>query len=92
MLEQRKTGAGSPMGVQDFQRTAKALGRLIDDPEALIQARAEILATFEAEVAGAALRLHQEGYSYADLARAEGITRQSAHERWTKSWKKWGLK
>lgn len=92
MLEVKKTGTGSPMGVQDFERQARNLGRLIDDPEALGQAL-QVLASYEREIAAAALRLHEEdGYSFTDLARSTGTTRQTAAERWTKAWKKWGLK
>ena len=92
MLEIKKTGTGSPMGVQDFERQARNLGRLIDDPEALGQALT-VLATYEREIAAAALRLHEvDGYSWTDLGRANGVTRQTAQERWSKAWKKWGLR
>jgi hypothetical protein len=90
MMEQSKTGAGSPMGVNDFLRTARNLGRLIDDPEALGQAM-EVVEAFEREVAVAALRLKEEGYSFTDLARANGTKRQTAAERWGKAWKRFGL-
>lgn len=90
MLEQSKTGAGSPMGVKDFERTARNLGRLIDDPEALGQAMA-IHEAMAVEIATAAHRLKAEGYSFTDLGRANGTTRQTAQERWSKAWKKLGL-
>jgi hypothetical protein len=90
MMEQSKTGAGSPMGVKDFERTARNLGHLIDDPEALGQAM-EIHEAMAREIAAAALRLKEEGYSYTDLGRANGVTRQTAQERWSKAWKRFGL-
>ena len=90
MMEQSKSGAGAPMGVRDFERTARSLGRLVDDPEALAQAL-DIVAVFEREVAAAALRLHQEGFSFTDFARATGTKRQSARERWGKTWARLGL-
>jgi hypothetical protein len=51
----------------------------------------EVVACFEREVAAAALRLKEEGYSYTDLGRANGVTRQTAQERWSKAWKRFGL-
>jgi hypothetical protein len=89
-LEQTKT-PGSGMGVKDFERIGRGITRRIDDPEALGQMM-EAVAAMERELAAAALRLHDEGFSFTDLARANGTTRQTAQERWTKAWKKWGLK
>ena len=94
MLEQSKTGAGSPMGVNDFLRTARNLGRLIDDPEALGQAMA-VVEAFEQEIAAAALRLKAEGYSYADLGRANGVTDartvQALHQNGRRDLRMWRM-
>lgn len=66
MMEQNKPSRAkgeppAPPGVNDFKRQARALGPLIDDPEALGQALA-IVEAFERE------------------------------ERWTKTWRRFGLK
>lgn len=90
MMERSKAGAGSPMGTEDFLRQARALGRLVDDPEALGQALV-IVEAFEREVAAAALRLHTEGYSFTDLGHANGTKRQTAAERWGKAWRRFNL-
>lgn len=81
MMEQRKPGPGQPMGVLDWRRTVAALGRQVDDPDALAQAYT-VLDAMESALVEAAQRLMAEGYSYADLARPFGITRQGARKRW----------
>jgi len=90
-LEDTKKVPGGGMGVRDFERIGRGITRRIDDPEALGQMM-EAVAAMERELAAAALRLHQEGYSFTDLGRANATTRQTAQERWTKAWKKWGLR
>lgn len=86
MMEQRKSGPGTPMGVDDHKRNMRALGRQVDDPEALAQAL-EIAAYLDTVIADAARRLLDKsdpsmGYSYTDLARVCNITRQGARKRW----------
>lgn len=81
MMEQRKAGAGSPMGVKDWKRNMKALARQIDDPEALAQVM-EIQEELDRQMTEAVSRLLDEGYSYTDLARPTGITRQAMRQRW----------
>lgn len=81
MMEQRKPGPGQPMGVLDWRRTVASLGRQVDDPDALAQAYT-VLDAMESALVEAAQRLMVEGYSYADLARPFGISRQGARKRW----------
>lgn len=84
MMEQRKPGPGQPMGVLDWRRTVAALGRQVDDPDALAQAYT-VLDAMESALIEAAQRLMVEGYSYADLARPFGISRQGARKRWPRT-------
>ena len=81
MMERKKSGKGSP-GVEDWKRTLRALGPQIDDPEALAQAL-EIEAELKAVIAGAVARLMDvDGYTFPDIARGAGLTRQGARWRW----------
>jgi hypothetical protein len=73
------------MGVDDWKRSMRALGRQVDDPEALAQA-VEIAEYLDTVLLDAARRLLDKGdrsmgYSYTDLGRALGITRQGARKR-----------
>src|SRR5262245_23337154 len=86
MMEKRKSGPGTPMGTEDWKRSMRALARQVDDPEALAQV-AEIAEYLDEMVLAAARRLLDKtdrsmGYSYTDLGRALGITRQAARKRY----------
>ena len=62
-------------------RHAKALGRIDEDPEG-VQQLLEILAAFETEVAKAVQTAHQH-YSWAELAKPLGISRQAMAKKYT---------
>jgi hypothetical protein len=65
------------------QRMLRALGKRVGDADiAMLPGLAEIPRLGEHLLGIAARQLHEEhGYSWADIGRALGITRQSAHER-----------
>jgi Homeodomain-like domain len=90
MMEQKKARKGAPMGVLDVLRIVRSIGRRVDDPEGLGQLM-QIQAAVELEVARVAHRLYEEGFSYTDLARAAGTTRQTASQRWPAAWRRHGL-
>ena len=73
-----------PETVARYERHAEALGRAIDDPEAVRQAL-DILALFEAAVDRNVVRLRVSGdASLGQLAAALGISRQAVSQRWPK--------
>lgn len=65
------------------QRMLRALGRRIGDADiAMLPGLAEIPRLGEGLLGIAARQLHDEhGYSWADIGRVLGISKQSAHER-----------
>lgn len=82
MMEQSKTGAGSPMGVRDFLRAVRSIEALIDDPEAVAQAL-QIQAELDRVITDAVYRLRtSDHFSYTEIAAATGLTRQGARARW----------
>lgn len=84
MWEQKKTAAGARPGVADYVRQVRAMGAAIDDPDALFQAD-QVIEAAEVAFGSAVVRLlTEDGYSWADIGRPFGISRQAARERWNK--------
>lgn len=70
-----------PEQVKSYRRQLGAMAQRADDPEALHEL-AQLAAELDALVRLRAHALHGEGYSWADLGRPAGITRQGALRRW----------
>jgi hypothetical protein len=74
-----------PEEVKRFERHVRAIAAAADDPEGLAQAlqlQEQLAAAIEVRV----VHLREvDGFSWADLARPLGITRQALAQRFTKS-------
>lgn len=72
-----------PEDVRRFERDINAIGRKVNDPEAFAQA-VHLYGQLEGVLKGAADRLRTvDGFSWTDIGRALGITRQGAQQRWS---------
>lgn len=69
-----------PDEVSRWRRHARALGRKADDAAGLAQVL-ELVEAFEDAAMQAVSRLLDEGFSYAELARDMGVSRQAVRQR-----------
>lgn len=70
-----------PEQIQRFQRELRAAARSADDAEGLAQL-VELQRQLESAVAERARALHADGYSWTELARPLGVSRQAARQRY----------
>lgn len=71
-----------PEQVKRFTREGNALTKAAgDDPEALAQA-VDIITTMEAQLKAAVLLLQAQGFTWNDIAKALGVSKQSAWRKY----------
>lgn len=81
MMEERGKGPNNGKSVADWMRTVRGIKGQIDDPEAVAQAL-RIYNEMHDQIQEAILALHEEGYSWTELAKPAGVSRQAMRQRW----------
>jgi DNA-directed RNA polymerase specialized sigma24 family protein len=71
-----------PEDMKRFERHARTLGKLAGDDPAAFRQAVELVGEMEAQLRLAVLQLQDQGFSWTDIAKALGVTRQSAWKKY----------
>lgn len=82
MMELTSKGRNGAKSVKDWKRTVRGIRSQIEDPESVAQA-IEIMNAMRDEIESAIQHLQEEeGYSWTELAKPVGVSRQAMRQRW----------